>query len=290
MILRPMLSATVDDLIKVRLPCLASPKLDGIRAVIIDGHVISRNGKPIPNMHVQDTFGLDSLNMLDGELIMGEPTSPSCFRDTSSAVMSLGGEPPVIFHVFDFIQPNLVFVDRLRLATATAKTNPRISVVPHYAMEKLEEVQKFEEFCLEQGYEGVMLRSLDGKYKHGRSTMNEQGLMKLKRFMDSEAEVIGMEERMHNGNESTIGALGYTERSSHKDNLLGRGDLGALLVRDLQSKVEFAIGTGFDDALRARLWSERPIGRIVKYKYFPSGSKEKPRFPVFLGFRDARDM
>lgn len=35
-----------------------------------------------------------------------------------------------------------------------------------------------------------MLRSIDGKYKLGRSTTNEAILLKLKRFKDSEAIVV----------------------------------------------------------------------------------------------------
>jgi DNA ligase-1 len=63
--------------------------------------------------------------------------------------------------------------------------------------------------------------------------------------------------------------------------------LGALKVRDIHSGVEFDIGTGFDDVLRLWVWEHREenMGRLVKYKYFPTGSKDKPRFPTFLGFR-----
>jgi DNA ligase-1 len=32
------------------------------------------------------------------------------------------------------------------------------------------------------------------------------------------------------------------------------------------------------------------LGKIVKYKYQEIGVLEKPRFPVFLGFRDKEDM
>jgi hypothetical protein len=32
------------------------------------------------------------------------------------------------------------------------------------------------------------------------------------------------------------------------------------------------------------------MGKVVKYKSQPTGVKDKPRFPVFLGFRDVVDM
>ena len=115
---------------------------------------------------------------------------------------------------------------------------------------------------------------------------------------------------MHNGNEATINKLGHTERSSHQANLVPLNTMGALIVRDLKTGVEFNIGTGFDDTDRVWWWNHPMILRssaikmndggirynvtlpdvIVKYKYFAQGSKDKPRFPTYLGLRDEGDM
>jgi DNA ligase-1 len=137
------------------------------------------------------------------------------------------------------------------------------------------------------GYEGVILRAPHAPYKFGRSTVREGYLLKVKRFQDSEAQIIGYEEEMHNGNEATINALGYTERSSHAENRTGKGTLGALVVRDLVTKVEFKIGTGFTPAERLKIWALRHehLDDVVKYRFFPVGVKDKPRHPSFLGFR-----
>ena len=32
------------------------------------------------------------------------------------------------------------------------------------------------------------------------------------------------------------------------------------------------------------------LGKIIKYKHFPKGVKDKPRFPTFKTFRDKADM
>jgi DNA ligase-1 len=58
-------------------------------------------------------------------------------------------------------------------------------------------------------------------------------------------------------------------------------------VRDWKTGVEFHVGTGFTAADRALMWAKPPIGETVKYKFFPVGVKDKPRHPVFLGFRPA---
>lgn len=63
---RPMLSATVTEVAALRFPLLASHKLDGIRALVLGGVVVSRNLKPIPNRHVQALFGRREYEGLDG--------------------------------------------------------------------------------------------------------------------------------------------------------------------------------------------------------------------------------
>src|SRR5690606_27777905 len=113
----------------------------------------------------------------------------------------------------------------------------------------------------------------------GRSTAREGHLLKLKRFTDGEAVVIGFEELMHNANEATKDELGYTKRSTHADGKVPMGTLGALKVRDLTTGIEFSIGTGYTAAQRRKLWDARDtlVGKVVKYKHFEGGVKDAPR-------------
>jgi DNA ligase 1 len=71
--MKPMLASPAGPLIPY--PMLLSPKLDGIRCLIINGVVCGRSLKPIPNRFVQQLFGRPELNGLDGELIVGPPTA-----------------------------------------------------------------------------------------------------------------------------------------------------------------------------------------------------------------------
>ena len=123
-----------------------------------------------------------------------------------------------------------------------------------------------------------------------RSRLSLKILLKLKRFTDSEAVILDVVEEMANMNEATVDERGYTKRSSHQDNKVGKGRMGALLVRDLTTGVEFQIGTGFDAADRAEFWEQDMRGKIVKYKSFSIGVKDKPRFPSFLGLRSEIDL
>lgn len=296
---KPMLASAVEDLSKLKFPLLASAKLDGIRATVQEGQLMSRSLKPIPNVNVQRLFaGLPE--GLDGELILGDPLAADCYRKTVSLVMSDDKPLPIEgdtlrYHVFDHFSVGQ-FRDRL----CTAETNvlgryAYVTMVKHRVMENLAELERMEEELLEAGAEGVMLRSLDGPYKCGRSSLREGYLLKLKRFKDCEATIVDTFELMHNDNEAFKNELGRTARSSHQENKSGLDTLGGLIVEGWGGEydnVVFRVGTGFDAATRKELWSRRRSlpGQVVKVKYFPSGGKDKPRHPVFLGFRDKRDM
>jgi DNA ligase-1 len=99
---KPLLASEA-DLSKVKYPCLVSPKLDGIRALVLDGKLVSRNLKPIPNAYVRETIEryADILEGFDGEPVVGSPTAENCFNMSSSGIMSREGEPDFKFYVFD---------------------------------------------------------------------------------------------------------------------------------------------------------------------------------------------
>jgi DNA ligase-1 len=291
--MKPMLAAKADET-RLKFPYAVSVKLDGIRALVLNGVLVSRNLKPIPNESVQHQFGRAEFNGLDGELIVGDPWGTEVFRRTTSGVMSRDGVPNASFYVFDcFRNPRHPWSERFPLATSIAKPwrNSRLWALTHTMVHTPEELTDSERCALEQGYEGLMLRDPRGPYKFGRSTVGEGHLLKLKRFHDDEAIVIGVEALEHNENEQTRDELGRSKRSSHKAGKRAAPLLGNLLVR-ARNGTEFSIGSGFTLMERADLWRRRRTlpGLIVKYRFFPTGAKERPRFPTFLGFRDVRDL
>ena len=289
---RPMLASPADIKL-VKWPVFTSPKLDGVRCIVSGGVALSRSLKPIPNAHVQELFGRRDLEGFDGELIVGPPTAKDVFRRTMSGVMSEDGEPEVRFHLFDMVPgtKDPGFQGRLNKAEGSipAQLEHLVIPVPHWSVESEDEMTEMEELYLRKGFEGLMLRALNGPYKYGRSTAKEGWLLKVKRFVDAEARVLGITEMMHNANEAKRDALGYLERSSKKAGKVGRSMLGALVVEDVRSGVIFEIGTGFTEADRKKLWTDDVIGRLVTYRYIPIGMKDRPRHPSFKGFRDARD-
>jgi DNA ligase-1 len=288
--MKPLLASTLEDISQLKLPVYTSPKLDGIRVLIKDGVALTRNLKPVRNKFVQYYLSKPEFEGLDGEILVGSPTDPELFRTTSSGVMAFEGEPDFTYWVFDYWNyspEDAPFSERLQvLIDNHSLKHDRVKVLPHKLWTTTHEVFHEEMKNFERGYEGTMVRDPNGVYKYGRSTLKEGILLKLKRFRDDEAVVIGFHERMHNANEAKTNALGRTERSVHKENLLGRGDLGALVVK--YKEHEITIGTGFSDALRAEIWNnqDKYVGKSVTFKYMEYGNYEVPRFPIFKWFRE----
>lgn len=299
--MKPMLASKWEDRNESMFPFWAQPKYDGIRVLCgQDGYAYTRSLKPVRNLEFQSRMRMarDKLAGLDGEVIVGDPTAEDCYVRTSSAVMSF--ENPDIINaklwVFDIWNSVGTYEERYgELLEIADDLPPWVEIAPNALLSDMDMLNQYETKRLLEGHEGVILRSCDKFYKQGRGTPKEGQLIKLKRFEDMEGKIIAVHELNHNDNPATIGLLGQTERSGHKENLIPMGTLGAIEVELSDKKWpsrSVRIGTGFNDAQRIYFWNTRGnlIGRIAKFKYFPVGCKDAPRFPVFLGFRDAEDM
>ena len=297
--MKPMLGVAVDSFDKLTYPLLCSAKIDGVRCLIKDGVALSRSLKPIPNKYIQQWVkdNAEILEGLDGELVVGNAFSPTVFNTTTSGVMSREGEPDfqyIVFDIWSSLSENgsVVALDRyLKLKDISPDLPSRANVLLKKVVNSPEEAKEYEEQLLEIGAEGMMVQGLHAGYKFGRSTVKEQKLLKVKRFTDSEYEVVGFEEKMHNANEAKVNAVGNTERSSHKENLIPCNTLGALILL-AKDGTTFNCGTGFTDQQRDEIWKNRHslLGGLAKIKSFEIGVVQKPRFPVFLGFRNEGDM
>ena len=289
--------AAAADLKKIQYPVLGFPKIDGIRAVIHNRQALSRKLIALPNQFIQGFFSNEHYQGLDGELVVGSATDPLCIKHSTSGVMSRDGAPDFTFYVFDKWDYSDNYVHRMHAARQQIEqiNAARVRHLGGTHITREDDLLSFEAQQLDLGYEGIILRSHDGVYKHGRSTVREGGLLKLKRFSDSEAEVLEVIEEQFNGNEAQKDNLGRTKRSSAKAGKVGKGRAGALRVRDRNTGVEFEVGTGLTDADKAEWWAwwclggKRPT-RLVKYKYFPVGMQERPRHPVYLSWRHPIDV
>lgn len=296
---------------KLIFPVIATPKLDGIRCSTLDlprppaqrSEAVCRSLKLLPNDSIRAAITTGCDPGLDGEVItyyrdLFTPEHVRPFNMIQGDVMSIKGSPIFKYHVFDLFNPNppngyrdlTQYQERLRRLDALELPSFCVKV-PWTLIESLSDLLRYEAEQVAAGHEGICFRTPNSPYKWGRSTLREGWLIKMKRFVTSEAVIIGTEEEMANNNPSAYNELGYAERSSHQANMVGKGRLGALVCAT-SDKQTFKIGTGFTTPMREDFWQRREelIGQIVTYKHQPHGAKELPRIPVFLGFRNKIDL
>lgn len=306
-VFRPTLAVEA-DLDALTLPKYASPKLDGVRCLITDKGPVTRSLKPIRNKALHEMLSALPVGC-DGELIAGEMAGEGVFKRTTSIVSAFDADPSSIhFHVFDTFSvidrcgSGIPYSERLDFINKLHRVSDSElwSVLPQTFVESPTQLHAIEAYNVAHKFEGTMLRCPNSPYKFGRSTRNEGYLLKVKRFHDAEAPVVGVVEQFTNTNERKVNALGLTERSTSKAGKVGADTLGALVCRwtppGWSIEVEFEIGTGFTCADRAALWLIwRTHGNLdhlgpVKFKYQELTADGKPRFAVWLGFRDSGDM
>jgi len=285
---RPILGAKLDGpLTKIRLPCYASYKVDGWRGIWQGLEFISRSGKTIPNralQHAAATLGLPP--GWDGEIIVGEPNARDVFRRTDSFCKRAAAPIPpdgVRFFTFDnAAAPGEVF---WRRSQGLADILPFVVRLDQILVESYDQLIELEEQAVASGYEGLVTRSPEGPYKHGRSTLREQYLVKVKRYEDEEVKIVGFEELKHNANPAEVSPTGYTHRSSHQSGKIGGNTLGALIV-DWRGN-QLRVGTGFTSEDREVIWRRRDdyIGKTATIRYSPV-IKDLPRQPVWKGMRN----
>jgi DNA ligase-1 len=295
-ITKPILAADLkNQWDKLVYPVYGTCKLDGIRSISLSGKLVSRTFKTIQNKHIRETLEafLPKDMDCDGELISG-----ANFQETTHAVMERTETPDFQYYMFDLVSqldtPYLTRIENMKIwyETLTLEQKKIVVLVLPTKLNNRAEVEAYEQECLDSGFEGVILRAGDSPYKSGRSTLNEGYLIKLKRFTDSEAIVLGFDEMEQNCNVATTNVFGRTERSSHKDNMIGKNTLGCLIAKDIHTNIEIRIGSGFNDIQRKEVWDNKDkyIGKLAKYKFFAFGVKEKSRHPIFLGWRDESDL
>jgi DNA ligase-1 len=299
MITRPLLAGKA-EMDKITYPCYVTPKLDGVRALKVDGKFVTRKFKHLPNTYLREKFERLLPDGIDGELMFRDKAVT--LNKIQSAVMSFDGQPDIVFNAFDYVKDDLdkPYLERIGdlqswYLNAGSEVHDNIEIIAPVGVVDQEDLLAYEDKTITQGYEGVMIRAGEGRYKCGRSTTREGILVKLKRFNDSEALVIGFQEGLHNTNEQEKDEFGLAKRSSKKAGMVGADTLGKFNVRFLENEeIEFEIGTGqgLTHELRKQIWENQDeyLGKIIKFKYQQLSPYGVPLIPIFLGFRDPRDM
>ncbi len=232
-----------------------SEKLDGIRGYWDGKQLFTRQGNLIhsPSWFTQHwpEFPMDGeLWLTRGQFqpllscvskrIPVENKTTSCWRKIRFMMFDLPKHPGDFNDRVNRMQALLIQVPSVYLAMIDQVKLKELSALDH----------KLDEVIATQG-EGLMLHLASAHYQQGRNP----ALMKLKKYQDAEATVIG-----------------YTEGKGKYQN-----QLGAIKVKT-STGIIFKIGSGFSDIQRA---NPPQIGTIITFKYNGLTQAGIPRFARF---------
>jgi len=277
---------------KVTYPVRVEPKLDGLRCIAVkkDGVVtfFTRNGTILESMP-KIKASLESAKydniVLDGEGMAAD------WNESSSVMMSKTqkDDSNLYYNVFDAMpledwvaqECDTEYADRCKivnevvLASVDFEGPARVRQVPHITANNESELKAYFSKCMDEGFEGVMLKTLDTPYIFKRS----ENILKLKPCVTYEGIIVGHYEGRHG-----------TKRE---------GLFGGFEVVLPNGKIT-RLGGGFNDALKAQVQLEGPdtyLGKIVELEAQPDPLTSdgltvdgKARFPVFCRFRDEGDV
>lgn len=263
--IKPMLAISFNEH-KIKFPCLCQPKYDGVRCTISEDsegiHIISRKGKPYVIPHLEEWAKSNRhLLPLDGELYNHKELT---FQEIISAVKRLSDITPKIRYVV-YDRPIEGVSNKERWHTLVQDFEKVAPDAPAYRSDwvycdNIEQVEKYHDTCVANGYEGVIIRNLDGVYEFG---FRSNDLIKLKTFDDAEFEIVGVVEAT--GRDAGT-AVFVCKCKGGEFNVKPQG------TRELRAKY-------FEDA-------DNLIGKMVTVQYQGLSDDGIPRFPSAISIRD----
>lgn len=196
---------------KIQFPCYVQPKLDGVRCVCyLDetgtqllaqsrtgsyfesvGHITTELLGPFQNIPE-----LGRGVALDGELY----TDSMPFEQLVGLIKKKKMSPEdveklreISYHVYDVIVPNATFHERFQTLKRITEiiNSPFVKLVDTQMAPDTEAFRAFFSKSVEEGFEGVMLRNIAGKYQ---CNYRSHDLQKYKEFFESEYEICGFRE------------------------------------------------------------------------------------------------
>ncbi|RLA59811.1 MAG: hypothetical protein DRQ89_13600 [Epsilonproteobacteria bacterium] len=284
---------------KVEFPVMTMPKLDGVRGVHMNGKFQSRTLKPFRNKRL-DLFNDSLLKGMDGELLAGDIDSQSCMRTTSFTSSFCDKTDDIalpIWNVFDYITEktqHLKYITRYNMLVDAVNSGIEkrpslfnfIKIVNMVIANNEDELYEIHSNNIEEGHEGTIVRSFDGRHKNGRCTANEGRYLRMKDLGDEECIILSVIEAQTNNNPQTTNELGNSVRSSHKEYKEGNGMVGSIEVQIPDGRI-IRIGAGhMTHEERIKYFENPPIGKRCTYKFMPHGEKDMRRHPRFKCFRE----
>ncbi len=298
----------------LKYPVGVQVKIDGVRALNINGTLTGRSLDPFKGFGITEFWSLPQLAGLDGEMTLGDnpaSTDRLCSLTTGAMGAFKGVTEVAKLHwwLFDDLtkpaDPYKVRYERLK-QRVQALSMPQVHLVPLHIANNREELDALIARFFDEGYEGAIIRNLAAPAKEGRPSKVKQELVRVKGWMDSEMLVTGFTEGQTNTNEAKTNTLGRTERSSAKDGMVPNGMVGSIhgtMIGDcfhpitgeklFADGLPITIGTGtMTDAELLDYFKhpEKLVGHPVKFKHLAHGVKDLPRMGNYISHRLKEDM
>lgn len=244
---------------KVKFPCYAQPKLDGMRGLGNDEGITSRTGKPVETVnHIDLSFLGDEV--IDGEIYEHGESFQGIMRKVKK--YRQGETEKLKYHVYDLVS-DLPFPQRLLKLHALVQGCDNIELVHTLRINSEEELFEIHKQNLVNGYEGTMVRhSEEGYHVNKRSSQ----LLKYKDFLDESYEIVDVfpfEARPEQG--MFVCEINVNGKINHfKTNM-----------KMSHSERENILTNASDY-----------IGKKAEVRFFEFSEDGIPRFPVCVGFRE----
>lgn len=274
-------------------PVRVEPKWDGFRCIAVKASgkvtLFARSGRVFetaPQINAWLEKNMRDNWVLDGELIGEE------WNDTASIISAKKtkkDDSGIAFHAFDCMSleswktqiENTPYRERLKeipLVLGSGTTSTPARPAEGKTVRNEEELREYNSACLDRGFEGIMVKTLDGVYlfdDHKRSPH----VLKLKPVVTYDGVVVEVLE----GKEGTKWEGTFARVKVQLPN--------APMLPD--GPATTTVGTGFKDPDRAYLDKNRQkvVGRPCEVKGQPPLSKDgKIRFPRFKQWREEWDV
>jgi DNA ligase-1 len=266
-----MLAKKVENIDELKFPLIVQPKLDGIRCLKVGKALIGRNGKAIANEKLQELLKnliKEENYIFDGELYSHELT----FNDILSQINSDSKElhPSIKYVVYDLLTKQEWEKQKCETNYSTRWVRIKSFVnlkqncewIGGIEVNNVFELKEYYEKCLSEDYEGVMVKSPEGRYEWKRVKENVMGKIKPSETFDCRI-------------------VDIKQGSGKYEN-----NFGAFIV-DFDG-VRVNVGSGYSDLQRKEFWNKKEllINKWIEVKAQEKTVDGSLRFPIFLRIRD----
>lgn len=292
-LLKPMLAKQYQDVTNKKVfdkVYYGSQKINGVRAELwFDGKEIHAHSRGsisydlvlnhiLTHPLLLKLFKANPDLILDGEIYKFGWTLNKISGICRSQKTAYDGEP-LEFYMYDIVDVNLSFIDRLRKLIQIKKLlrltfdperdwnddDLKIQIVPQIKVSGFDNMMYLHDKYVSEGWEGLVVRLATAKYGPGKRTND---MIKIKKYFDSEYKIVGLKEGLRpedmcftmetvNGQQFNAKPIGdRAQKQWYRDNL------------------------------------DNIIGKMATLKYFEMSGKEGsevPQQPILLSIRDYED-